>query len=176
MPRAPGRWAFGLALPACLAILVVVPVARAAFSVAFTSTPTFTATLNGTDQTATYTIPLTVTDTRGTGAGWNLTITSTQLSTGGTTPKTLATTASTITAVTSACQTGPCVNPTNSVAYPLTIPAAPTAPAAVKFANAALLTGMGTFTTTATAKVSVPANSYAGTYKSTLTISIVSGP
>src|SRR5205823_11772467 len=34
-------------------------------------------TLNGSDQTTTYSLGLTVTDARGSGAGWNLTITST---------------------------------------------------------------------------------------------------
>ena len=56
--------------------------------------PTFSATLNGTNQTPTYTLPMTVEDSTGSGAGWNTTITSTQFTTGGETPRTLATTAS----------------------------------------------------------------------------------
>jgi hypothetical protein len=46
----------------------------------------------------------------------------------------------------------------------------------VKFFNAAANTGMGKFTNTPTIGVFVPQSSFAGTYTSTLTISIVSGP
>jgi hypothetical protein len=67
-------------------------------------------------------------------------------------------------------------NPTNSVSYPVTVPAASTPPAAAKFYNAAANTGKGTFTVTPTVQVSVPGNSYSGSYSSTLTINIVSGP
>lgn len=139
--------------------------------------PTFAATLNGTNQTPTYTLPLTIEDLRGTGAGWNATITSTQFTTGGATPHTLATTASAITAVTNACAEGStCTDPTNAVTYPLTVPAAAVAPTAVKFFDAAEGTGLGKFTNTPTVGVSVPANTYAGTYTSTVTLAIVTGP
>lgn len=56
--------------------------------------------------------------------------------------------------------------------YPLTVPAATTAPTAVKFFNAAANTGIGTFTITPTIRVTLPAN----TYTSTLTTTLVSGP
>jgi hypothetical protein len=46
----------------------------------------------------------------------------------------------------------------------------------VTFYNAAANTGMGDFTVTPTVEVSVPANAYAGTYTSTLTLAVVSGP
>jgi hypothetical protein len=69
-----------------------------------------------------------------------------------------------------------CVTPTSSVTYPLTVPAGSTPPSAVKLANAAAGTGTGIFTVTPTIGVSVPANSYAGSYNSTLTIALVSGP
>ncbi len=49
-------------------------------------------------------------------------------------------------------------------------------PTAVKFFNAAASTGMGKFTNTPTIAVFVPQSSFAGTYTSTLTISVVSGP
>jgi hypothetical protein len=119
---------------------------------------------------------LTSTDTRGTGAGWNETITSTQFTTGGGTPNTLATNASSLTGVTSVCVSGTCTNPTNAITYPVAVPAAATAPTAVKFFNAAANTGMGKFTTTPTIGVFVPQSSFAGTYTSTLTIAIVTGP
>lgn len=138
--------------------------------------PIFSANLDSGDSTPTYTVPLTIQDTRGTGAGWNATITSTQFTTGGGTPSTLATNASTLTGVTSTCASGTCTNPTNSVTYPIAVPAGAAPPTAVKFFNAAANTGMGKFTNTPTIGVFVPQNSVAGTYTSTLTISIVSGP
>src|SRR5665811_1019333 len=63
--------------------------------------PTLSATLDGTNQTPTYTLPMTVEDSTGSGAGWNTTITSTQFTTGGEAPLTLSTEASSMTGVTS---------------------------------------------------------------------------
>ena len=67
-------------------------------------------------------------------------------------------------------------NPTNAITYPVSVPAASSPPTAVKFFNAAANTGMGVFTNTPTIGVFVPQNSFAGTYTSTLTLSVVSGP
>jgi hypothetical protein len=145
-------------------------------STSTSATPSFSANLDTGDQTPTYTIPLTTQDTRGTGAGWNETITSTQFTTGGGSPQLLATTASSLTGVTSACASGTCTNPTNAITYPVAVPAAATAPAPVKFFNAALNTGMGKFTITPTIGVFVPQNTFAGTYTSTVTLAMVSGP
>jgi hypothetical protein len=149
--------------------------AAAALSVSTTAAPTFSNNLNSGDQTQTYIVPLTAIDTRTTGSvGWNLTITSTQFTTG---TKTLATNASTISGATSSCANGGiCTNPTNSVTYPVSVPAASTPPTAAKFFNAASATGVGTFTVTPTVGVFVPQNSFAGSYSSTLTIAVVSGP
>jgi hypothetical protein len=136
--------------------------------------PSVSATLNGTDQLPTYTLPITATDARGTGAGWNLTITSTQFTTG---PATLSTSASSVTGVTSACVAlTTCTNPTNSIGYALTVPAAPVAPTAVKLFNATVNTGLGKFTVTPTVSVSIPANTRVGTYTSTITLAVVTGP
>jgi hypothetical protein len=138
------------------------------------STASISDTLDGTDQSVNYTLPLTMNDLRGSGAGWNLTMTSTTFTNG---TQTLGTTASSIASAASACTAGgTCTNPTNSISYPLTVPAAATAPAAVKVFNAAANTGMGRFTVTPSINVSIPGNSYAGTYTSTLTIAAVSGP
>lgn len=141
-----------------------------------TATPSFGVTLNGTDQTPAYSAALNASDTTGTGSGWNLTVTSTQFTTGGATPSTLATGASSITGVTSLCASGTCTSPTNAIAYPVGVPAGATAPTPVKFFNAAAATGLGRFTVTPTVQVSVPANALAGTYTSTVTLAIVSGP
>lgn len=145
-------------------------------SISTSATPSFSVTLDGTDKTGSYTVPTTVTDATGSGAGWNLTITSTQFTTGGGSPHTLATGASSLTGVTSSCAGGTCTNPTNSVTYPVAVPAGSTPPTAVKYFNAALNTGAGQFTNTPSISVSVPANSYAGSYSSTLTLAAVSGP
>jgi hypothetical protein len=150
---------------------------QAALSVSTAAAPTFSANLNSGDQTKTYTVPLTVNDTRtgaSAGLGWNTTVTSTQFVSGS---HTLPATVSTITAVSSSCANGGlCTNPTNSVTYPVEVPADVGPPTAVKFFNAAAATGIGTFTVTPTVGVAVPQNSYKGAYTSTLTISIVSGP
>src|SRR5437763_1654207 len=114
-------------------------------AVAANGTPSFNLTLNGTDQTATYTLPVSVIDARGlgTGGGWNLTVTSTQFGDGA--GHTFPANASTITAVTSGCGTNStCTLPTNSVSNSsLALPAGTTPPAAVKFVNAANATGLG---------------------------------
>jgi hypothetical protein len=137
-------------------------------------------TLNGTDQTATYTLQIAVNDDTGTGNGWKLTITSTQFSTGNctTTGHNLATTASSISSVAIASNgTGTYTSPTNGVSgYPLTVPAACTAPTAIKFFSATANTGMGHFNITPTVSIAIPANAFAGTYSSTVTLAIASGP
>lgn len=147
-------------------------------SVSPNGTPTFNLTLNGVDQTATYTLPVSVIDARGlaTGGGWNLTVTSTQFNDGS--GHTFPANASTITGVTSGCGTNStCTLPTNSVSNTnLAVPAGATAPAAVKYVNAATATGLGTANLNATVSVAVPANVFAGTYSSTVTVSIVAGP
>jgi hypothetical protein len=148
----------------------------ATLSASSTGSPSFSLTLNGTDQTASYTLPAQAVDPRGTGAGWNLTVTSTQFSDGS--GHAFPTTASSITAASNACGTSStCTTATNSVSYAsLTVPAGPTAPAAVKFFNAGTNTGMGKIDVSATVSVAVPANVFAGTYTSTVTVSVVSGP
>ena len=140
------------------------------------ATPSFTANLDAGDSTQTYTVPLSLQDTRGTGAGWNVLITSTTFSTGGGSPKTLATNASSLTGVTSSCTSGTCTSPSNAQSYPIAVPAGSTAPTAVKIFNTTANNGMGLFTITPTIGVSIPQNSYAGTYSSTVTVSVVSGP
>jgi hypothetical protein len=150
--------------------------AAGVLSVSTSATPSFSANLDTGDQTPTYTVPLTTVASVSPAAGWNETITSTTFSTG---THSLSTTASTITgAPTVACVTAQanCTAATNAVSYPVTVPAGSSQPTAVKFVNAASGTGAGQFTVTPTISVSVPQNSFAGTYTSTVTIAIVSGP
>ena len=140
------------------------------------SSETFSADLNSGDSTQTYAVDATVEDTRtSASAGWQLQVTSTTLTTG---TRTMSTSATTVTGMsTAACDNaGPCTLPTNGVSYPVTVPAAATAPTAIKWANAAVGTGLGRIAWSGTFSVAVPQNAYAGTYTSTLTISVVSGP
>ena len=147
----------------------------------FVSSPasvSFSDTLNGADQTATATQAFTVGDATGSGTGWNITATSTTFST--TSPvHSLSTSASTVgSSPTVACAAGAtCTTATtSSLSYPYTLPAASTAPTATKMFNAAANTGMGNQTVTATFSLAIPASTYAGTYNSTWTYSLVSGP
>ena len=146
-------------------------------SVAGAGTPSFALTLNGDDQTSTYTLPVAVIDARGlaTGGGWNLTVTSTQFNSSG---HVFPTTASTITGVSSVCgASSTCTLPTNSISNTnVALPSGSVAPTAVKYYNAATATGLGTTNVSATVSVAVPANVFAGTYTSTVTVSIVAGP
>jgi hypothetical protein len=181
------RLAAGLAVTMVAALLPVVALGAtgtatiAAGSLGFVSTPpnvTFSATLNGLDQTVSTTQALDVGDATGSGTGWNITATSTTFSTGGGSPHLLSTSATSLTgAPTDTCDaSATCTLATNSVTYPYVLPAGGTAPTATKMFNAAANTGLGNQTVTPTWRLSVPANTFAGTYTSTWTISLVSGP
>ncbi len=134
-------------------------------------------TLTGDDQTTTYSMGLTVKDARGSGAGWNLSITSTAFTTGS---QSLSNTASSINAApTVVCSGvgGHCTSPDDStITYPVGVLAAATAPTAVKFFDAKANTGLGKFTITPTVTIAIPGNTYAGTYTSTVTIALSTGP
>lgn len=134
-------------------------------------------TLTGDDQTTTYAMALTVQDARGSGAGWNLTISSTAFTTG---TQSMSTNASSIVvapAVVCSGIGGHCTNPNdNAVTYPIGVPAGASAPPAVKFFNAASNTGLGKFTITPTITLFIPGNTYAGTYTSLVTIALNIGP
>jgi hypothetical protein len=142
------------------------------------STVSFAATLNGADQTVTSSQAFDVGDATGSGAGWNITATSTTFSTGGGTPRSLALSATTVGSAPSvACDSGvTCTTATNSITYPFVLPAGSTAPTAQKLYNAATGTGMGNQTVTATFRLALPANTYAGSYSSTWTYSLASAP
>jgi hypothetical protein len=187
LTRTGRRLAAGVVVTLVAALLPVVALGAtgtatiAAGSLGFVSTPpnvTFSATLNGLDQTVSTTQALDIGDATGSGTGWNITATSTTFTTGGGSPHLLSTTATSLTgAPTDACDVGAtCTLATNSVTYPYVLPAAGTAPTATKMYNAAANTGLGNQTVTPTWRLSVPASTFAGTYTSTWTISLVSGP
>jgi hypothetical protein len=131
-------------------------------------------TLDGTNQTAAAALVVTPDDETTSAVGWNITATSTTFTNAAS--KTLATTATTLTTSAAVAATGNCSLPTNSIAYPVTLPAATTAPTAVKLYNAAVGTGRGPTTVTLNFSFSAPGNIFGGSYVSTWTIGIVSGP
>jgi hypothetical protein len=112
-------------------------------------------------------------DQTNSGSGWNISGTSTTFTTGA---HTLAATATQVTGGSVAAASQNCSLPTSSIAYPVTLPAAATAPAAVKLYNAAVNTGAGPSTVTLTFVLALPAATYTGTYNSTWTFTIGSGP
>jgi hypothetical protein len=133
------------------------------------SNPSVTDTLDGTDQTVSYAPVLGIVDARGSGAGWNLTISATSFSDGS--GHTLA--PGTVSAVAQACHSGSSCSAASSsgISYPLTVTGT-----AAKLFNAALGSGMGKLDITPTVQVQIPGNAYAGTYTSTVTLAAATGP
>lgn len=126
-----------------------------------------------------YSLPIRVTDARGSGRGWKLSITSTQFlyPDNDKDKDVLPTNASQITQVNVSCGAhSTCTLPIDSISYPLLIPAGSTPPPPVKFFNAAKGSGLGVFSLGVQVNVSIPANVEAGSYSSTITIAIANGP
>jgi hypothetical protein len=133
---------------------------------------------------------LTATDNTGTGAGWNITISATTFTNGThTLPNSavlifsgsLSSPAST-TAPTAACATS-CTLPTDTTTYPVAITTAASSPTTYKIYDTSTSTGEGVITIGGSAAanpigwwVQVPASVYTGSYTSTVTLSVVSGP
>jgi hypothetical protein len=179
--RAAGAGALALTLTQVTATATSVTGTVGAGALAFVTTPgnvTFSLVLSGVDQTATTSLPIDVGDSTGSGVGWNVTATSTTFTTGGASPHLLSASATSVkTAPTAACDTGAtCVLAGNGVSYPYSLPAGTTAPTATKLFTAAAASGLGDQTVTTTFTISIPANTYAGSYTSTWTFSLVSGP
>jgi hypothetical protein len=134
----------------------------------------FAATLTGANQSVPASQALDVIDSTGTGAGWNVTLTSTTFTNGA---LTLPDNNVTDTAAVGACDASvTCTLATNAVSYPATVPSATTAPTAVKIVSAAVNTGVGAQTWTHSMAMALPASVRAGTYTSTWTYSLVSAP
>ncbi len=138
-------------------------------------------TLDGTAKTTTATLgAFSATDARGTGAGWNVTVQATQFAEHNGTiyvasGKTLPTSSLSMPAPTVAKSDG-----TSSAVPSITAgPYAIDAGSAVKIASAAADgTGMGSysFTQGGSLSLNIPASAYATTYRSDLTVSVVTGP
>ena len=184
-----------LAIFAVLAVLAVTAVAvyaetatvtisGGALSVTPANVTLSAVTLDGTDQLSTSAAASnnwSATDARGTGVGWNATIVATDFTDGGTPLRTID--------ISSADQefkiqlldanigvTAGNTKPTSSVTVLTAIPEAPAA--ALKFVSAAVNTGMGSYTLNPNFELEVPAETFVGTgtYTSTITIAINSGP
>ena len=140
------------------------------------------------DSTAGHT-SFVVNDASGSGAGWNVTVSATTFTTGakslansGTLQLTGSTSAeSATTAPDAACNSGStCTLPVNGTAYPVLISTAASSPTPVKIYSSSLTNGLGQMTIGNANPVgwwlNVPANTIAGTYTSTFTWQIASGP
>jgi uncharacterized protein YhdP len=175
LPSPPGRKLGRVPLRMPLAVAAV---ALTTTSVASAATFTFTVntvspvaapgvTLTGDDQSKTFTMQYTVAYTgTSTTAGWKVQASATAPTSGTNTLPALK-----VTGVTSACSVSCTVNPTNNVTWPVTMTTT-----AQKIFNAALNTGQGTFSLTATWQVTYPAKAVAGTYASTVTLTGSTGP
>jgi hypothetical protein len=139
------------------------------------TTVDFAGTLTGAAQSLPASQAIDVFDDTGSGAGWNITLTSTTFTSGG---NTLSTTGTTDTGATGACDaTITCTLGNNAATtYPLVVPAGTTAPTAVKIQTAAAASGLANQTWTHSMALAVPAVARAGVYSSTWTYSLVSGP
>ncbi len=161
-----------------------VTVAGGALSVTTANVTLSGVTLTGADLTSTSASASnnwTGTDARGTGAGWNMTIDSTDFTDGGTPLRTID-----ISAVVSKFRmqltagnigvTAGNAAPTTQVAALTDIPEAPAA--ALKFVSAAVDAGMGSYTMNPNFDLGVPAETFVGTgtYTATITLTTVSAP
>ena len=123
-----------------------------------------------------YSLPITVIDARGSGKGWNLSITSTLFVTSDSKNK-LPANASSITKVSTSCGVhSTCTKPIDTISYPLVIPAGKPAPSPVKFFDANVSSGLGVFSLAMMVNVTIPSNAKSGTYTSTITLKIANGP
>jgi WxL domain surface cell wall-binding len=146
-------------------------------SLTIKTSPTLTfpgVTLNAYNRSTSTTVAITADDESGSGSGWNLNATSTTFSDGS--GHSLPTTATTFTAASASAATGNCSLPTNTTSYPVTLPAGSTPPTAAKLFNASAGTGAGPANLSLTANLAVPANTRAGSYSSTWTFTLSSGP
>jgi hypothetical protein len=156
----------------------------------------WTATLSGLDLDLADPTPAhqsyLVDDATGSGGGWHVTTSATQFTTGGGSPLTLGNTGTfstngstssiaSTTAPSPACSTlSTCTLPTNTMSYPVAITTAASAPTPATIYDTSLGTGLGSITIGTTNPVGwwlyVPASTAPGTYTSTVTMAIVSGP
>jgi hypothetical protein len=182
------RFSASLGLAAALALGAVVP----AFAVDDTDNSTASATvtggalvldgvppttsfsggtLNGTPKTSTASLDADVNDATGTGDGWTLSISAERFENED--GKLLAANALTVTAVDVACKnSGECPNDVADRSGLSQV----VDTSAGTLLTAAADTGMGYFTTDTSLSLAVPASTYAGTYESTITLTLAATP
>ena len=164
---------------ATTASVTVHPGILAFVNVTPTTTLSFPATtLNGTNQTVTAALVFDVADATGSGAGWNVSATSTPFTSGS---HSLPDTATTIQSAPSlVCDILPigCTLASTLIGYPYTLPAGSTPPSPTPIFDAAPGTGLGDQSFTTTWTLAIPANAVASAtpYTSTWTFSLGSGP
>jgi photosystem II stability/assembly factor-like uncharacterized protein len=131
-------------------------------------------TITGSDQTAVTTAVLTPDDETAFGLGWSINATSTQFANAG--GKLLPASATTITGASASAAPGNCTLPTNAISYPVGLPAGASPPPASKVYDAAIGSGGGPTDVTLNTQLAIPGNAFAGSYSSTWTFTIASGP
>jgi hypothetical protein len=119
--------------------------------------------LNGRDQVAEFTVVIAVDGIAPEHDGWELTLRMDQFRTEGVRTRTLPSGAVSLAGVAVACAASPCAVPDNTIASPMAMPSG----AARTIFAAAPGDGSGDFVVTATFRVEIPANAYAGTYLGT---------
>jgi hypothetical protein len=135
-------------------------------------------TLNGTNQSVSATLVFDVADATGSGAGWNVSATSTPFTSGSHSLPDDATTIRSAPGI--VCDILPigCTLASTLIGYPYTLPAASVPPSATPIFDAAAGTGLGDQSFTTTWTLAIPANAIASAtpYTSTWTFSLGSGP
>jgi hypothetical protein len=188
--------ACGTAIPAGTSCTMTGTVSLTGGSLTLTSPSSlsWSTTLSGVDQQLVDTNAgdqqYTVNDATGSGDGWHVTTSATQFTNGSNTFPNTGTfsTNGSVTSITStspptATCTATCTLPTNTTTYPVAITTAATSPTPVTIYDTAATTGMGQIVIGGSTQsdpvgwwVNVPASASAGSYTSTITMEIISGP
>jgi len=156
---------------ACLigVVALVVPATAGAISITAPTTASAPVTLNGFDQTATFSTTLSI-GAPGT-AGWHITAWAPTPTSGSNTLGGVYVAAQ----PTTTCSGGGCVKASPSLSWPVTL--GTTSSGAVKIFNAARNTGNGSADTVVVPfAIAVAANTLAGSYTTTITFAIATGP
>ncbi len=156
------------------------------FSVTMPSSLAWSTTLNGFNQSVVNGSSLTVDDQTQAGYGWDVEATSTQFSSSA---HSLATNSLSVNGSSSSpgattvpgvsCSAGTCGStPSDTVGYPVTVPAGTggSFPTPVSLFAAQYGTGQGSWSVGTDWWLSLPGNTYAGTYTSTIVVLLASGP
>ncbi|MEH3053771.1 MAG: hypothetical protein PGN13_07135 [Patulibacter minatonensis] len=154
-------------------VLAPLPCSTGGLNLSEPSTISFGSTaLNGTDRSLSTSATFGVDDQTGTKNGWNLSATSSQFLTGGTPMNGSVT----VNGVGLAAGAGRCTAPTSSIGYPMALPHGSPAPTAAKIFNAVAASGRGPTNLTFNFTLGIPASARIGTYTSTWTVTLATGP